>query len=76
MDIDPKDLPSVHIFLKIVERFLDEVQVDPKWEEPLNDARLAMECVNVMLTKPVPGTDPCKGLIRQIIAQKYPFIKE
>lgn len=76
MDIDPKDLPSVHIFLKIVERFLDEVQVDQKWEEHLNDARLAMECVNVMLTKPIPGTDPCKGLIRQIIADKYPFIKE
>ena len=76
MDINPQDLPSVHIFLKIVERFLDEVKVDPKWEEHLNDARLAMECVNVMLAKPVPGVDPCKGLIRQLIADKYPFIKE
>jgi len=75
MKVDPNELPSVHVFLNIVRIFFETEQSDPRWKEIYDDAKWAIECVVAMLSKPVPGRDPCKGSIRQVIAAKYPFVK-
>lgn len=73
--VDPNELPSVHVFLNIVQIFFETDKGDPKWEEIYADAKWAHECAIAMLSKPRPGVDPCKGQIRQIIAEKYPLYK-
>jgi hypothetical protein len=75
MNIDTNELPSVHVLLNIVKIFFETELSDPRSKEIYPHAKWATEGAIAMLSKPEPGGEPCKGGIRQIIADKYKSIK-
>ncbi len=75
MNIDPNELPSVHVFLNVVRIFFETEQSDPRWKEIYQDAKQANEYATAILSKPAPGGEPCPGLVKRIYGEKFPFIK-
>lgn len=75
MNIDPNEFPSVHVLLNIVRIFFETPQSDPRSKEIFPDAKWATEGAIAMLSIPHPDGEPCRGGIKEMIADKYKSIK-
>jgi hypothetical protein len=69
MKYEPEKIPSVHCFLDIVNKFLEEVPIqDKQWRIFREDALWAMKIAKTILI-PVGQGVPCKGRPIQIIVE-------